>query len=204
VHDVAAYGAFAEVEQADDEAGAGGHSMVDRSGVSTTELMPVMARKRAANPLIQDRPSSLPDSALCSSAPRWERVAANVDSTVPVASPAASRAGGSEPGRVTTDRGLRRPRWSICQAVIPLTTRGLGGGRGHVIRHGHQIGGVEQQVAGPTPGVGHRSEPASDHRRVHVRTDGGYRADHVVTGHEGERRLVVTAVGKAPSYVTRS
>jgi len=85
----------------------------------------------------------------------------------------------------------RAERCSSCQAVIPLTTTLSASAVVHTVRHGHQVGGVEQLVARPAADLGDRGEPPTDQGGIHLGAGRGHRADDVVAGHEGERRLVV-------------
>src|SRR5690606_14624922 len=64
-----------------------------------------------------------------------------------------------------------------------------GGGR-HAVRYRHQVGGIQQQGTGPAADFGDRGETAADEIGVHSRAGGRHRADHVVSGDEGEGGLI--------------
>jgi hypothetical protein len=70
----------------------------------------------------------------------------------------------------------------------PVDHERFGVGGVEAVRHRHEVGGVQDDVAAPAADLGHRGHPAPDERRV-GRLE--HRADDVVAGHERERRLVV-------------
>jgi hypothetical protein len=70
---------------------------------------------------------------------------------------------------------------------------GLGLRRADTVRHRHGVGRLDQHVAGPAADLDQGGDPLPGQAGVHVLAGRQHRADQVVAGHEGERRLVVVA-----------